>query len=179
MLLPAVLAETISRDQLNQLAAVMLGLVVFACVFALIERQRSRRSKHRDDAEAPPIDPPRSTPPPRYVSDSPAVAITTAPASRAGTEVVSDGLPMPFLPRTHESAPASTAGQEPAAAPSVAPAPEPPSPEPARPSAAESPEMPAAGQVPESSPPASPDEIGIILPDEPPPAGGGGTSPRP
>src|ERR1700716_3491860 len=93
-----VLAETISRDQLNQLAAVMLGLVVFAAIFALVERLRSRRGKDDDQAEAEAIDPPSSTPP-RYVSDAPAVAITTAPLPPTTPGVAPDDLPVPFVPR--------------------------------------------------------------------------------
>src|ERR1700737_3633942 len=119
----AVLAETISRDQLTQLAAVMLGLVVFAAIFALVERQRSRHGKDHGDGAAPSIDSPGSAPPPRYVSDAPAVAIPTAPPAPKTPETLPDDLPVPFVPRAHEpAAPVSaTPGPPPAAPASGAP----------------------------------------------------------
>src|ERR1700682_5793829 len=97
-------AETIPGAQLPQLAAVMLGLVVFAAIFALVERQRSRRGRDHGEKQPPPIDPPRSTPPPRYVSDQPAVPITTPPPTPAAPAGVPDNLPVPFVRRAHEPA---------------------------------------------------------------------------
>jgi hypothetical protein len=169
----AVLAETISRDQLNQLAAVMLGLVVFASIFALIERQRSRRGKHGDDVAEPPLDQPPSAPPPRYVSDAPAVAITTAPRSPATPDAAPDNLPVPFVPRAQE--PAVDSSPAPVVmppGPTVTPQPSGPRQESVPP---EQPVQPAS----EPAPPASPDEIGIILPDEPSAPANGGAPPRP
>jgi hypothetical protein len=168
-----VLAETISRDQLNQLAAVMLGLVVFAAIFALIERQRSRRGKDPDHEALPPIDAPTSSPP-RYVSDSPSVAITTAPPSQATAEVAPDDLPVPFVPRGHEPSAQPSPSSPATPGPHAAPAPEQ-----AAPHQPELPQPPPSEQPPGPTPPASPDEIGIVLPDEPPPPGSGGGPPRP
>jgi hypothetical protein len=182
---PTVLADTISGDQLTQLAAVMLGLVVFAAIFALIERQRSRRGKDHGEVQPPPIDPPPSTPPPRYVSDEPAVPITVAPPPPAAPGVMPDNLPVPFVHRAHEPAAeeASRPGSEPPATSPVETVP------PAAQAAAE-PTVPGQAQVPESPPadhtahapeptsPESPDDFGIVLPDEPSPSGSGGAEPR-
>src|ERR1700716_3722521 len=90
----SVLAEGLAGDQLNQLAAVMLGLVVFAAIFALIERQRSRRGKGRGEAAAPPIDPPRASASPGYVTQPPAAPVTSATPLPPAPVVAPDDLPV-------------------------------------------------------------------------------------
>src|ERR1700730_4873865 len=95
--LPLVLAEGITADQLRQLAAVMLGLGVFAAVFVLVERERARRGGD-DEATPPPfeegpappaVEYPAWTPPPPHAG--------TAPALSEGE--IQDELPVPFVPR--------------------------------------------------------------------------------
>ena len=155
-------AEALTPDQLTQLAAVMLGLVVFAAVFALIERQRGRRGRV-EDSEPAPVDDPKP-PPPRYVAEPPSVPITTAPPSPD----VPEEQPVPFVSRGHEPEPAAPApAAKPPAVAQTSPAdlalPEFAAPD----EQAES--RPVEPPPPVSLPPASPDEIGIVLPDDPPP----------
>src|ERR1700694_2772911 len=174
--------ETSSGDQLTQLAAVMLGLVVFAAIFALVERQRSRRGKDHGEKQPPPIDPPRSTPPPRYVRDQPAVPITPPPPTPAAPAGVPDNLPVPFVRRAHEpAAEEPRPGSQPPATPpaETGAAAAPPATEPTAPDQAELPGSPSAHRPAEPTSPESPDDFGIVIPEEPPPSGSGGAEPRP
>ena len=166
--LPLVLAEGITADQLRQLAAVMLGLVVFAAVFVLVARQRARRGGD-DEATPPPfeegpappaVEYPAWTPPPPHAG--------TAPALSEGE--IQDELPVPFVPRGHEPAPAKAAPSAPAgAAPPAAARPEVAAPE-AEPQRAttiepdKNPPPPLDHRA--EGAPESPAEIGIIIPDE-------------
>jgi len=120
-----VLADGVSTDQERALAAVMLGLVVFAAVFALVVRQRSSRGREpRKDAPADPTGAPG-------LVVGPVVEPTANPDP---VPVVMEPVPAPALTEDHPWVPAR---------------------------------------------PASPDEIGIVIPDdqpppapqEPPPAG--------
>jgi hypothetical protein len=141
-----VLADGVSTDQERALAAVMLGLVVFAAVFVLVERQRSRRGREaRKDpladqtgASGPPVAPvvePGANP------DPPAAKLYRPPLSTTPEGIVPDPMPVVMEP---VPAPAPTEDH-----PLVL------------------------------ATPASPDEIGIVIPDdqpppapkEPPPAG--------
>jgi hypothetical protein len=175
---PLVLADGVSADQLRQLAAVMLGLVVFAAVFILVERQRARRGGDQvspppleDRPAPPPVEYPPWTPPPPHTGAAPALA----------EGELKDELPVPFVPRDHgpagaaadPAAPSSvgalTAGAPPTAPPAPArPGLETPE-EPAEPAAVETAESGSAplDKPPEGSHPESPAEIGIIIPDEP------------
>jgi hypothetical protein len=140
-----VLADGVSTDQERALAAVMLGLVVFAAVFVLVERQRSRRG--REARKDPPTDQtgasgPRVAPvvEPGAHPDPPAARLYRPPLANP-RGIVPDPMPVVMKP---VPAPAPTEDH-----PSVL------------------------------GTPASPDEIGIVIPDdqpppapqEPPPAG--------
>ena len=159
-----VLAEAITADQLRQLAAVMLGLVVFAAVFVLVERQRVRRGG--DQVTPPPFEDPPPPPPVEYPPWTPPPPHGDAPAVLDDGEL-KDELPVPFVPRGQGPAratPTTTpAVAPPARAEEVTPEgqqKEPPTAEPAE-------TAPPTDQHPEGSQPESPAEIGIIIPDEP------------
>jgi hypothetical protein len=141
-----VLADGVSTDQERALAAVMLGLVVFAAVFALVERQRRRRA--REAREDPPADQAGASDPaagpdaePAVNPDPPAAELYQPPHPTTPAGIVPDPMPVVLEP---VPAPAPTEDH---------------------------------ASVP--APPASPDEIGIVIPDdqpppapqEPPPAG--------
>jgi hypothetical protein len=188
--LALVLAEGITADQLRQLAAVMLGLVVFAAIFVLVERQRVRRGGDQvtpppfeDAPPQPPVEYPPWTPPPPH-GDAPAVLDEAE---------LKDELPVPFVPRGQGPARATPTTPPAVAPPAAAPAaPAPAAPAPAAPARAEEltpealpkeaatvePAETAASmdQHPEGSQPESPAEIGIIIPDEPAGPGKAGES---
>src|ERR1700737_2092825 len=106
-------AEGITSDQLRQLAAVMLGLVVFAAVFILVERQRSRRGG--DDLTPPRVEDLPSPPPVEYPPWTPSPPRESAAPLTRG-EDIQDELPVPFVPRGPEPAPAAAPPSPPAAA---------------------------------------------------------------
>jgi hypothetical protein len=170
--LPLVLAEGITSDQLRQLAAVMLGLVVFAAVFVLVERQRVRRDG--DEVTPPPVED-RPAPPPVEYPPWTAPAPHTGPALTLGEGELQDELPVPFVPRGHGpanvvAAPSTppTAGAPDAAPPAAAiPEVKAPEVEPSKPATVEPGQtVPPLDHNSEGSP-ESPAEIGIIIPDEP------------
>jgi hypothetical protein len=171
--LPLVLAEGVTSDQIRQLAAVMLGLVVFAAVFVLVERQRVRRDG--DEVTPPPIEDRPVPPPVEYPPWTPPPPHTgAAPALSEGE--LQDELPVPFVPRGHRPANLAAAVNKPppAAAPDAGPAAaarpkvKAPEVEPSKPATVEPAETapPPLDHNPEGSP-ESPAEIGIIIPDEP------------
>src|SRR6202171_137690 len=119
--LSLVLAEGISADQLRQLAAVMLGLVVFAAVFALVERQRARRGG--DEVTPPPLEDRPAVPPVEYPPWTPAPPHSGG--SALSEDELQDELPVPFVPRGHGPDPATRApATPPTAVPPAAARPE-------------------------------------------------------
>ncbi len=163
-----VLAEGITGDQVKQLSAVMLGLVVFAAVFVLVERQRS--SDHTEPAPPPEVEEPAAAPQPIYASDSGRdqgqAAGSDVPLTQGSSETLPEELPVPFVPRSREPAPPPPR-QPPAGAKVPERAIEPPPPGQA---SAPRQENPAADRPADrrSGPPGpeSPGDIGIVIPDD-------------
>ena len=145
-LLRLVSADSVSPEQERALVAVMLGLVVFATIFLIVERRRNRRAKAAREmpGTAEEEEPPSPTVAPPPVEPRAPQLYRPPLANPEGK--VPDPLPAPAAP---------------AVAPEPLPAP-----------VAEAP--PSVAGIP-----ASPDEIGIVIPEVQPPLAPDGPPPTP